>query len=174
MLRSGERLVLRGYRRERLESTLNNDKQYTIYLAGPMTNIAKFNFPAFHDATDYLRSNGWRVLSPAEKDLDQIPLERMVTIPGYAEGDIVKYCANCEFTMANVMEWDLPAIMQSDGIVLLEGWEKSTGARYERMVAEALARDIWLMTGINEHSGYTLTRDPDPTRLTTFLRGFGV
>jgi hypothetical protein len=150
---------------------------YWVYLAGPMTNIPEFNFPAFYDATEWLRANGWGVFSPAEKDLEQIPADEMKHIPGYAEGDIVKYVANSSFTLANAMEWDLPAIQKSNGIVLLPGWERSTGARYERCVAEALDRDVWLLVKHEQTdeqpASYELVADDNKTQLTDYLRGFG-
>lgn len=146
---------------------------YSVYLAGPMTNIPAFNFPSFFAVTEWLRNTvGWEVKSPAEKDLERIPWDEMQTVPGFDTGDLVAYCANSTFTMGNAMEWDLPAIMASDGIVLMAGWERSTGARWERIVAEALDRDIWLLTAGHEGEPYRLTLDTDPRRLTTFLRGF--
>lgn len=147
---------------------------YAIYLAGPMTNIPEFNFPLFFSGAKYLRDDwGWTVLSPAEKDLECIPEHEMKLIPGYDTGDLPLYVANSSFTMANAMEWDLPAIMAADGIVLLDGWENSTGARWERIVAEALGRDIWLMHGPASNGLlYPPVRELETTLLTDFLRGF--
>jgi hypothetical protein len=151
-------------------------KPYTVYLAGPMTNIPAFNFPEFFRATAWLRESPcWDVKSPAEKDLERIPWDEMQTITGYDTGDLALYCANSSFTMGNAMEWDLPAIMDSHGIVLLPGWEKSTGARWERIVAEALDRDIWLLVphgDKGDEDEYLLIRDENPKQLTEFLRSF--
>lgn len=166
---------------------------YSVYEAGPMTRIPAFNFPLFFDAAKWLRNvQGWFVRSPAEKDLDLVPWDKMQEVPGFADGDLQLYIANSPFTMENAMEWDLPAIMASDGIVMLPGWEKSTGARWERTVAEALGRDIWLMTPaewrdaprLAEYAAspfegpHTITRaysivpDPRPKQLTEYLAGF--
>lgn len=157
-------------------------KPYTVYLAGPMTSIPAFNFPLFFAGAEWLRGNGWTVLSPAEKDLEQIPWDVMVTVPGFDVGDLVAYSANSTFDMGNAMEWDLPAIMNSDGIVMLPGWENSTGARWERTVAEALGRTVWLLTptlfefvdGSDESvpARWHLKQDDVQLRLTPFLRGF--
>lgn len=156
---------------------MSNKLKYQVYLAGPMTNIAAFNFPLFFAAAKWLRDgNGWSVLSPAEKDLEQIPWDLMVTVPGFATGDLVAYSANSTFDMGNAMEWDLPAIMQSDGIVMLPGWESSTGARWERTVAEALGRSVWLLTPTYFEEGvptrWHLKMDDVQLRLTPYLRGF--
>ncbi len=40
-----------------------------IYLAGPMTGLPDYNFPAFMKAAAYLRSQGAIVFNPAENDL---------------------------------------------------------------------------------------------------------
>lgn len=152
--------------------------RYKAYLAGPMTNIPAFNFPLFFAATRWLREdNGWDVLSPAEKDLDLIPWDEMQSVPGFVEGDLSQYVANSKFTMGNAMEWDLPAIMNSNGIVMLPGWEKSTGARWERTVAEALERTVWLLTPVYDVGNDTpvkwiLTVDDVQQRITPFLREF--
>lgn len=145
---------------------------YAIYLAGPMTNLPEFNFPQFYAAAKFLRDDwSWTVLSPAEKDLERIPEAEMKLVPGYAEGNLPLYCANSSFTMGNAMEWDLPAIVATQGIVLMDGWETSTGSRWERTAAEALDRDIWLL-----HTApggfYPPVRDQRPKQLTEFLRTF--
>lgn len=42
------------------------------YLAGPMSNIPQFNFPAFDDAAADLRARGWDIVSPAELDRPEV------------------------------------------------------------------------------------------------------
>lgn len=146
---------------------------YGVYLANAMTNIPAFNFPWFFEAEDWLLANTkiTAVANPARKDLESIPLEEMQTIPGYETGDLPTYVANSSFTMANAMEWDLPAIMAAHGIVLGDHWASSTGARYERVVAEALDRDIWLLHGTGtEDDPFSLEEEADKLVVTTFLR----
>lgn len=147
---------------------------YPVYLANAMTNIPAFNFPWFFEADDWLVANTHvsHVFNPARKDLETIPLEEMKLIPGYDTGDLPTYIANSSFTMANAMEWDLPAIRASKGIVLGDGWPISTGARYERLVAEALGREVWLLHGTSP-ADFKLELDSEPEQLTAYLRGFG-
>lgn len=149
---------------------------YGVYLANAMTNIPAFNFPWFFEAEDWLLANTkiTAVANPARKDLESIPLEEMQVIPGYDTGDLPTYVANSSFTMANAMEWDLPAIMAANGIVLGDRWATSTGARYERTVAEALDRDIWLLHGTGtEDDPFSLEEETDKLVVTTFLRSLG-
>lgn len=106
-----------------------------IYLAGPMRAYPEFNFPAFAAAAAYLRSWGHEVWSPHEHDLANgfdptVELDETGSAPG--------------FSFAEAMRKDLQIITMSDGIVLLPGWEKSTGARIERFVADTTNREVWL------------------------------
>lgn len=151
---------------------------YTVYLAGPMTNRPGFNFPLFFDAARALREQfNYEVLSPAEKDLETIPESLFLQ---NTTGDLPRLVSESAangtpFTLKNAMEWDLPAIQKSNGIVLLPGWETSTGARWERTVAEALDRDILLMKRVSvpeQEPVWLLNPDDQQKRLTEFLRGF--
>jgi len=92
-----------------------------LYLAGPMRGHDRYNFPAFLEATKDLRSRGFTVWSPAEHDLENgfDPTTPEEELGGLAQ-----------FMMA-----DLPRVCESDAIVLLPGWRKSTGARLEAHVA---------------------------------------
>lgn len=148
-------------------------KKYGVYLANAMTNIPAFNFPWFFEAEDWLLANTkiTAVANPARKDLEQIPLEEMKLIPGYDTGDLPLYVANSSFTMGNAMAWDLPAILGASGIVLGDRWASSTGARYERVVAEALDRDIWLLHGTSVDD-FELVEETDKLLLTAYLRNY--
>ncbi len=146
---------------------------YGVYLANAMTNLPAFNFPWFFEAEDWLLANTkiTKVRNPARMDADQIPLEVMKTIPGYDTGDLSTYVANSSFTLAKAMKRDLLAILKSDGIVLGDRWPTSTGARYERVVAEALDRDIWLLHGTSDDD-FELVEETDKLLLTKFLRHY--
>jgi len=93
----------------------------TVYIAGPMSHIPDYNFPAFDEAQEKLESQGYNVLNPAQMDRDSgfDPLKDKF------EGQIKE----------DVIRRDLDAIMSVDGIVLLPGWEKSTGACAELGIA---------------------------------------
>jgi hypothetical protein len=86
-----------------------------------------YNFPQFIVAGAALRSAGYDVLSPAEHDLDEgFDPERPLDDQG--------------FDLRAALRWDLDAVLSSDLVVVLPGWEKSQGANAE--VAVALAAGI--------------------------------
>lgn len=92
-----------------------------VYLAGPMRGIEEYNFPAFHSAAADLRERGYTVWSPAERDEEQDGFD--------PKTDEAK-------PMLHYMRHDLPAVLDADLVVVLPGWQNSTGARLEVHVAE--------------------------------------
>lgn len=95
------------------------DRRPSVYLAGPMRGYPEFNFPAFAEAAAWLREQGFDVWSPAENDLSE----------GF---DPTKDDA---LPLKHYMKTDLPAVLDQDMVVVLEGWEKSEGAKLETHVA---------------------------------------
>lgn len=101
-----------------------------IYVAGPMTGIPHFNFPAFDAATERLRAQGWRVVNPAGIDRAMgfdplaLPADTDWNNPaalGLYQRDIVRRCC--------------AALIECDAIYMLEGWIKSEGASAELKLA---------------------------------------
>ncbi|ALY08894.1 deoxycytidylate deaminase [Arthrobacter phage Galaxy] len=86
-----------------------------LYVAGPMTGLPDFNYPAFHSAAARLRRAGFEVLNPAE---NKPPCED----PGWVDW----------------MRAALGQLLKADGVALLPGWRTSKGATVERMVAREL------------------------------------
>ena len=92
----------------------------TIYIAGPMTGLPEWNYPAFNAAAEKLRAEGHKVVNPAEIG------ER------YGTADEIN--ADPE-KLADLISYELDAILGCDAIYLLPGWEKSPGVRKELKVA---------------------------------------
>ena len=90
----------------------------TIYVAGPMTGLPDFNYPAFNAAAATLRAQGHTVLNPAEN-----PVPPCGTWQGY-------------------MRMALAQLVQCECIVLLPGWADSKGALIERKLAQVLGMDV--------------------------------
>jgi hypothetical protein len=83
-----------------------------VYISGPMTGIKDYNYPAFAEAKKYLEMSGYEILSPHEAPkLD---------------------------SWNQHMKYDIKLLCDSDAIFLLPGWEKSTGARLEKYIADAI------------------------------------
>lgn len=107
-------------------------KQKSFYLSGPMRGYEQFNFPAFDAAAAAGRKKGFKVISPADLDrangIDENALvEEASGFPAqraFAERD-------CDVLLGLRCE-------NGDGIALLPGWEKSTGAIAELMLARWL------------------------------------
>lgn len=89
------------------------------YVAGPMTGLPDFNFPAFHDAAARLRALGFEVLNPAEN-------------PAPPCGTWLAY-----------MRMAVAQVAQADAVVLLPGWENSRGAMVEYRLAVGMGLLIW-------------------------------
>lgn len=99
-----------------------------VYLAGPMTGLPQFNFPAFDAAAEKLRLLGLDVFNPAQMDRDL----------GF---DPSGGAVTQEF-LRDAMRRDLSAICDADSIAMLPGWEKSGGARVEWMLAVHLGLKV--------------------------------
>lgn len=91
-----------------------------VYLSGPMTGIADWNFPAFQRATERWRMAGHTVLSPHEGTGGLLDKPR-------------------EFHLRR----DLKMLAGCDALVLLAGWEKSRGAVLEMLIAREIGLPIY-------------------------------
>lgn len=105
-----------------------------IYLAGPMTGIPYFNYPAFNDAAAKLRAEGHEVFNPAEHDIATYGKD--ISNPA---GDAGVAAAEHGFDRRAVLKADLSWICDNaDAIALLPGWQASPGATAELALASAL------------------------------------
>ena len=102
--------------------TLAAARAKRVYVAGPMTGIEDFNYPAFNSMADKLRGQGYEVENPADH--------------GVVEGA----------TWSDYMAYDLTRLGLCGVIALLPGWERSEGAKLEVQIAHRLG-----MTVVNAH-----------------------
>ncbi len=110
-----------------------------IYLAGPMTGIPHFNYPAFNSAAAALRFEGHEVFSPAEHDIAMFGKD--ISNP---DGCAVTAAKEHGFDRRAALKADLAWICdKAEAIALLPGWERSTGANAERALAVALGLEIF-------------------------------
>ena len=90
-----------------------------IYIAGPMTGLPEFNYPAFHKAADDLRSLGNTVVNPAELFDGQLGLEWL-----------------------DYMRAGLKALLDCEAIYMLKGYRQSRGAMIELNLAVQLGLPV--------------------------------
>ncbi|QGH74541.1 deoxycytidylate deaminase [Arthrobacter phage Kuleana] len=88
-----------------------------LYLAGPMTGLPDFNYPAFNSAAGRLRAAGFEVLNPADNK-PEIP-------------DWVGY-----------MREALGQLVRADAVAVLPGYADSRGARLETQLAVELEMSV--------------------------------
>lgn len=90
----------------------------TIYISGPMTGMPDLNYPAFNAEAARLRALGYAVVNPVEINPD-----------GHTPWH-------------ECLRKDLKALCDCDTLVLLPGWEKSSGSHLELHVAHRLGLTI--------------------------------
>jgi hypothetical protein len=91
----------------------------TLYLSGPMTGYADFNFPAFHAHAKRLRHKGYTVLNPAEN-----------------------FAGNAALPRETYLREDLGMVLRADAVAVLPRWNYSKGARLEVAVARAIGLPV--------------------------------
>lgn len=104
-----------------------------VYIAGPMTGIPYFNFPAFDQAAAKLRKRGYLPLSPA--DIDRKAGFDALDMPEDSDWFTLPKGLN----LREIVRRDVLAIVdEADGYYTLPGWEASKGARAEVALCEWL------------------------------------
>ena len=103
-----------------------------IYIAGPMTGIPQYNFPAFLEAEEVLKGRGWQVLSPARMDIDRgfNPIKDPFAV----------------FTDDMIMpaiRMETAAILDCDAIAMLDNWNASKGATADFYVARWAGKQLF-------------------------------
>lgn len=100
-----------------------------------MRNIPYFNFPMFDMVRDYFLTLGWTVFSPADHD-------RELGHDGLASGDerevaeLLGAKPGALSDQRTFARWDFDRILEADLLVLLPGFENSTGATAEHAIAK--------------------------------------
>lgn len=113
-----------------------------IYIAGPMTGVAEFNYPAFHTAADRLTERGFTPINPARTDGRE----------------------HCR-TWLDYMRASLHDLAACDAVATLPGWGESRGAALEVHVARSLDLPVrtvmsWLTTGPGDFTTFEFTAEP--------------
>jgi hypothetical protein len=110
------------------------------YISGPMSGYPDWNFPAFHEAEENLRSLGYRVLNPARNFGGRTDLPRE------------KY-----------MREDITMLLEADTVFALPGWGASRGAQLEIAIAHALGIPVY------DYDARAVIPPPPPEQITPFI-----
>ncbi len=98
----------------------------TIYISGPMKNMADGNMQAFDEAEKQLKQLGYEVLNPRkigeELNVRFFEMGKVPTYEDYLREDIIQMLEKC------------------DAVLVLPGWRTSKGSKLE--IANALACGI--------------------------------
>lgn len=100
-----------------------------VYLAGPMSGLPDYNFPAFFAAEAQLKEQGHTVFNPAQNDLDT-----------WGDMETIKAKANYRDCLKMDLNWILD---HAEALALLPGWENSKGALAETALAQALGLEVF-------------------------------
>jgi hypothetical protein len=108
-----------------------------VYLAGPMSNIPQFNFPAFYAAAEELRRNGFEVVSPAELDDTEDSGVAMASKSGDPK--------SAKRSWGDFLARDVKLLADTgiQGIVFLPNWQDSKGAKLEAFVGLLQGFKFW-------------------------------
>jgi hypothetical protein len=118
-----------------------------VYVAGGMSGYPQSNFPAFYEAAESLRANGFDVVSPAELDDADTVRRALANEPAKQSwGDFL------------ARDVKLLADTGIEGIVFLPGWEKSKGAKLEAFVG-LLGNLKFFAYSKDSHVAYPVQRD---------------
>lgn len=104
-----------------------------LYIAGPMTGMPDWNYPAFFAAEKWLDSIGIFGINPARTDGENL-------------GEALARAGTPETAKpwGYYLRRALLKLSVADGLLLLPGWEKSKGARLEVHVARELGMPLYI------------------------------
>lgn len=106
-----------------------------VYIAGPMSGMKDFNFPAFFEAERQLEALGYEVINPAHND--GATVQEALQSAGTPESPNKLW--------SYYMKRDLPHVMDVDMLCVLPGWQNSKGASLEVAVAKALGLPLMVL-----------------------------
>lgn len=135
------------------------DKELTYYLAGRMSGIPQLNFPRFMQVAHDLRESGWKLISPVELDS---PEEKDYAL----QSDGQDYGLR---SWGHYLSRDIEIVAdQVDGVIVIDDWWKSKGARLEVFTALQLKKPL-----VRYKSPIQIFDLSEPEALDMILMGMG-
>lgn len=108
-----------------------------VYVAGPMTGVPEYNYPSFAAAEAMLTAQGWEVITPFHI-CDAV----WQTAFGRNFNPKADRCEYADPLLSQMFRLDVDALIVSRAIALLDGWERSRGARLELAIAQMIGLEI--------------------------------
>lgn len=103
----------------------------TLYIAGPMSGLPEYNYPAFNYAAGELRVAGFEVENPADNTIESEDYHDWV-VGRLRDG----------LGVAHHLRAGLAQLLRCDGVAVLEDWWLSGGARWEVTTAGILGLPV--------------------------------
>lgn len=103
-----------------------------IYIAGPMSGVQDWNFPAFFEAERQLLELGYEVINPAHND-------------GSTYEEALASANTGKHSWDWYMRRDLTNLITCDAVCLLPDWKNSKGASLEVTVARSLDMPLYIL-----------------------------
>lgn len=100
----------------------------TLYIAGPMSGLPDYNYPAFRDAASILAKAGYGVLNPVDNEKKRT--------------DDTRWVADNHAPWSWYMRRSLEQIAVADGMAVLPRWQNSKGASLEVDLALQLGMKV--------------------------------
>lgn len=107
------------------------------YISGPMTSYQHHNFPLFFRVDEKLKQFDYDPLNPARNT-------------GDTWESAYQYALDNPQTWEAYIRKDTEAVLKSDGMVLLPGWERSKGACLEVVVSICIGNVIYTWHDIDD------------------------
>ena len=101
-----------------------------VYIAGPITIDKEHYKEHFQKAAEFLTASGYEVINPALDEYDD---------QAYEAGHTDKWTPEAWLFY---MQRDMELVSKCNAIYLLKGWEQSSGATIEKIVATKFGLDI--------------------------------
>jgi hypothetical protein len=127
-------------------------QQTRVYIAGPMTGIPQFNFPAFEAAARSLRNNGYFVISPHESDTPEVQKAAWASADGRLDANGMV----ADQTWGQILAKDVIIVADKvDAIAFLPNWQRSRGAKLEALVGLLTNKQFFEYSPISETTPLT-------------------
>ena len=118
---------------------------FTWYVAGPMSNRPQFNVPSFLEAAEVLREKGYGVQLPADLDDPEIVAILLLSVDGKHSPELTGD------SWGDCLAKDVKLIADVvDGVIVIDGWMRSKGARLETFVAFLCGKPVVRYPGLRK------------------------